>query len=261
MTSAPEIVPPPTPADPASPRAADPPHDRPTTASTRTTAVLVGLLFLVATAAFIAANALNAGVLNRPDFLTGAATDTPVLATGALLVLGQFGVVGIAVLLFPLLKPHGEALALAHIGFRVTELAASLFYLAVPLLAIELGTGLRAGTIDAAASTSLSALLHAQYSVAILMIYLVNSAGGLCMAVLLYRSRLIPRPIATLGLIGYPALLVGCVLDLFNLVDITQGIGLVALVPGGIFELLLPIWLLAKGFTSPRDAQHVRHHG
>ena len=37
------------------------------------------------------------------------------------MVFGQFGVVGIAVLLFPLLKPDGEALALAHIGFRVTR--------------------------------------------------------------------------------------------------------------------------------------------
>jgi Domain of unknown function (DUF4386) len=71
------------------------------------------------------------------------------------------------------------------------------------------------------------------------------------MSVLLYRSRLIPRPIAILGLIGYPALLAGCVLDMFNLVDLTQGIGLIALVPGGVFELILPIWLLAKGFTFP----------
>ena len=261
MTSAPEIVPPPTVADPASPHAADPPDDRPRRKSTRPTAAMVGLLFLAATAAFIAADTLNAGVLSRPDFLTGAAADTPALATGALLVFGQFGVVGIAALLFPLLKPHGEVLALAHIGFRVTELAASLFYLAVPLLAIELGTGLRTGAIDASASTSLGALLHAQYSVAILMIYLVTSAGGLCMAVLLYRSRLIPRPIATLGLIGYPALLAGCVLDLFNLADITQRVGLVALVPGGVFELVLPISLLAKGFTYPRDAHDIRHHG
>jgi hypothetical protein len=81
------------------------------------------------------------------------------------------------------------------------------------------------------------------------------------MAVLLYRSRLIPRPIATLGLIGYPALLAGCVLDMFNLVDVTQGIGLTAVVPGGVFELLLPIWLLAKGFTYPRNSADTRHHG
>jgi hypothetical protein len=223
----------------------------PTTESTRRTAVLVGLLFLTATVAFIFADTLNAGVLSRPDFLAGASAETSTLATGALLLFGQFGVVGIAVLLFPLLKRYGEPLALAHVGFRVAELAASLFYLAVPLMVIELGGGLRDGTVDPSVSTGLGALLQAQYSVAILMIYLVTTAAGMCMATLLYRSRLIPRWIAVLGLIGYPALLAGCILDVFGVVDVTQGLGLVALVPGGLFELILPIWLLARGFTFP----------
>jgi hypothetical protein len=225
----------------------------PTTASTRPTAALVGLLFLAATTAFIFANSFTAGVLSRPDFLTDDAATTT-LAAGALLLAGQFGVVGIAVLLFPLLKRHGEALALAHVGFRVGELAASLFYLSVPLLVIELGARLSDGTVDAAASTGLGALLQAQHSVAILLIYLVTTAAGMCMATLLYRSRLIPRWIATLGVIGYPVLLAGCALDMFGLVDVTQGVGLVALVPGGVFELILPIWLLAKGFTFPGES-------
>jgi hypothetical protein len=121
----------------------------------------------------------------------------------------------------------------------------------VPLLVIELGARLSDGTVDASVSASLGTLLQAQYSVAILMIYLVTSVAGMCMASLLYRSRLIPRWIAILGVIGYPALLVGCILDMFSLVDVTQGVGLIALVPGGLFELILPIWLLAKGFTFP----------
>src|SRR4030095_1466130 len=100
----------------------------PRTTSSRKTAVLVGLLFLTATAAFIFADAITSGMLSQPNFLAAASSDTTALATGALLLFGQFGVVGIAVLLFPLLKRHGEALALAHVGFRVTELAASLFY-------------------------------------------------------------------------------------------------------------------------------------
>ncbi|WP_433282686.1 DUF4386 domain-containing protein [Pseudonocardia xinjiangensis] len=245
MPIAPERLPEPTVTDPTVQQST------PTTASTRKTAVLVGLLFLTATIAFIFANTLNSGVLSRPEFLNDAFAGTTTLATGALLVAGQFGVVGIAVLLFPLLKRYSESLALAHVGFRVAELAASLFYLAVPLLAIELGAGLRAGTVDASASTSLGTLLQAQHSVAILMIYLVTCAAGMCMATLLYRSRLIPRWIAILGVIGYPVLLAGCVLDIFNLVDVTQGVGLVALVPGGLFELILPIWLIAKGFTFP----------
>ena len=117
----------------------------------RGTAVIVGLLFLTATAAFIAANALTSGVLGQPDYLTVASAENAALAAGALLLLGQFGVVAIAVLLYPVLKRHGEALALGHVGFRVVELAASLFYLSVPLLAIELRSGFRNGTIDGSA--------------------------------------------------------------------------------------------------------------
>jgi Domain of unknown function (DUF4386) len=240
----------------ARPPTTDPPTRQgdPTTASTRSTAALVGLLFLTATIAFIFADTLNSSVLNRPDFPAGASAHTSALATGALLLAGQFGVVGIAVLLFPLLKRHGESLALAHVGFRVAELAASLFYLAVPLLAIELGARLADGTVDASVSSSLGGLLQAQHGVAILMIYLVTTAAGMCMTTLLYRSRLVPRWIVWFGVIGYPTLLTGCVLDMFGVVDVTQGIGLVALAPGGLFELILPIWLLAKGFTFPRHA-------
>ena len=221
------------------------------TISSRKTAVLVGLLFLTATAAFILAEAINSRVLSQTNFLAGASSETNALATGALLLFGQFGVVGIAVLLFPLLKHHGEALALAHVGFRVTELAASLFYLAVPLLAIELGAGLRDGTVDGSTASSLGALLQAQHNVAILMIYLATGAAGMCMATLLYRSRLIPRWLAILGLVTYPTLLAGSILDMFNVVDVTQGIGLIALVPGALFEFILPLWLIVKGFTVP----------
>ncbi|MEV6874085.1 DUF4386 domain-containing protein [Amycolatopsis sp. NPDC051128] len=245
--SAPEKARPPTATDP---RTAPP--DDPTTASTRKTAALVGLLFLAVTIAFVFADALNAGVLDRSDFLTGASAHTTALATGAVLVAGQFGVVGIAVLLYPLLKRHGEALALAHVGFRVAELAASLFYLAVPLLAIELAARLADGTVEGAASPSLGALLRAQHGTAVLMIYLVNTAAGMCMTALLHRSRLVPRWIVWFGVIGYPTLLAGCVLDLFGVLDVTRGIGLTALVPGGLFELILPIWLLARGFSFPR---------
>jgi hypothetical protein len=55
-----------------------------------------------------------------------------------------------------------------------------------------------------------------------------------------------------LGLIGYPVFLVGTVLAMFNLIHVTHGAGMLALVPGGLFELILPIWLVAKGFASPR---------
>ena len=75
-------------------------------------------------------------------------------------------------------------------------------------------------------------------------------SGGTVFAYLLYRARLVPRPLAVLGLIGYPVLLVACVLDMFGATDVTQGAGLLAVLPGGLFELLLPILLLVKGFST-----------
>jgi hypothetical protein len=67
---------------------------------------------------------------------------------------------------------------------------------------------------------------------------------------MLLRTRLVPRGLSVLGLIGYAAaLLLAAVLDILGVVDTVNGAGLVGLVPGGLFELLVPIWLIAKGFN------------
>jgi hypothetical protein len=124
----------------------------------------------------------------------------------------------------------------------------------VPLLAIEISTRVRQGAIDPSVATTLAALLQGQYGVAVLLIYLPTTAAGMCMAVLLYRSRLIPRWLAVLGLISYPALLIGGILDMYDVVEVTEGIGLVTLAPGAVFELVLPFWLIVKGFAFPHSA-------
>lgn len=220
------------------------------TNASKRTAVWVGLLFLTATATFLTADQLIAGVLDRPDYLAGASADTMALAAGALLAfVDGLAVVGIALLLFPLLRRHSEPLALGYVGFRVAELAAILLYMATPLLVISLRGSLPDGSVGASAAETLGGLLRAQYDAAILMIYLFTGVAGAILAVGLYRSRLIPRPLAVLGLIGYPVLLVGAVLDMFSLTDVTQGVGLLAVVPGGLFELILPMWLIVKGFN------------
>jgi hypothetical protein len=228
-----------------------------TTASTRKTAVLVGVLFLLATVTFSTADHLIVGVLNRSDFLTGAAGHTNALAAGAVLALVEGpATLAIALLLFPLLKRTNEPLALAFVAFRIAEVAAALIYVAVPLLAIKLGDGLHDGSINASASQHLGPLLKAQHSIAFVLIYLLTSLGGMALAFLLYRSQLVPRPIAILGLIGYPVLLLGTILAIFNVTTVTHGVGLVALIPGGVFELILPLWLFAKGFSFPTQDEH-----
>jgi hypothetical protein len=83
----------------------------------------------------------------------------------------------------------------------------------------------------------------------LMLVYLYTALGGLMLSYMLLRNRLVPRWLAVLGLIGYVALLGASVLDMLGIVDTVAGLGLVGLVPGGLFEFLLPIWLFAKGFN------------
>ena len=220
--------------------------------SSRRTAGTVGLLFLIATVTFIAADTLIKGVLDRPNYLIGASGDATALAAGALLAfVDGLAVVGIAVLMYPFLRRTSEPLALGYVGLRVAELGVVLLYMVVPLIVLALGDGARDGTVDATASLSLGPLLTALHDEAIVLLYLFTGASGTIFAFLLYRSKLVPRPLAVLGLIGYPVLLAGAALAMFGVTDVQRGIGMLAMLPGGLFELILPIWLLAKGFSHP----------
>ena len=178
--------------------------------STRKTATIVGLLFLTQTLAFIIAEQLLGGVLKRPNYMTVVSAHANALTLGGLCaVVSGVAVVSIAVLLFPLFKPTSEPLALGYVCERVIELVLQLlFFLVVPLLMIAISNGLRDGTINASSSQSLGPILKAIHDLAIVVLYLVTSVGGTILAVLLYRSQLVPRWIAVLALIGYPVLLV-----------------------------------------------------
>lgn len=227
-----------------------------TTAITRQTATLVGLLFLIATATFFTADTLITGVLALADSLAGASAHATALTTAALFAfVCGLAVVGIAVLLYPLLKGVSEPLALGYVALRAAELAAVLVYLAVPLVAIELGDALLRGEVHASAAPTLGSLVRAGHEVALVSVILFTGAAGTVFTTLLYRSRLVPRWIAGLGLIGYPVMLAATVLYRFGLIDQLQGPGSIAAVPVGLFELILPVWLMARGFSEPAGVE------
>jgi len=91
----------------------------------------------------------------------------------------------------------------------------------------------------------------------LLWVYIPTGIGGLILNYLLYVSRLVPRPIAVLGLVGYGLFSLGVPLTLLGVLDMNVGLGMVMLAPGFLFEFVVfPIWLIAKGFTpspSPSD--------
>src|SRR5947209_5684311 len=210
----------------------------------RRTAVLVGALFLISTATFIFSNALITPLLGAHNFLAAVADHSQLINAATLIALIEgTATVGIALALYPILKRQHPALALGYAGMRIAELA---------IAAVGFGLGglllvtLSATAANGATSETLGTLLVALRHWTLMLVYLYTAIGGLMLSYMLLRTRLVPRWLAVLGLIGYVALLLAAVLDMLGLIDTVAGLGLVGLVPGGLFELLLPLWLFAR---------------
>ena len=217
----------------------------------RKTGIIVGVLFLTATVTGMLGDSLVGSILNAPDYLMNVYPNRTQVVIAVLIsfVLG-LAVVGIAVLLFPILKKHNEPLALGYVSIRTAEFAILLVWSISPLLLITLSQEyIKAGDPDASNFQTLGAVLIALRHWAWRLVYLLNGVLTLTLAYLLYQSKLVPRSISVLGLIGGAVLLLGTALDMFGLIDVDQGAGLLVVLPGGLFELILPIWLIVKGFN------------
>jgi hypothetical protein len=192
-----------------------------TAPSHRKIAVGVGLLFVVqmVTAMF--------GTTLIQAFVDGD-TDRPRLTIGVLLMVSSgIAVVGIGLLMYQVLKGVNQRLAIWYPVLRIVEFTVS---------------------------TACGVYLLSQLQVVpnhLLWVYVPTGMGGLILTYLLVVSRLVPRPIAAIGLVGYALLSVGVPLDLLDLLDMNEGPGMALLIPGGLFEVvLMPIWLIAKGFNE-----------
>ena len=64
---------------------------------------------------------------------------------------------------------------------------------------------------------------HAQWNAYVLAVYAVSGAAGLVLSSALLTSRIVPKNLSILGLVGYPVFLVGSILAMFHLIDVTHG--------------------------------------
>jgi hypothetical protein len=217
----------------------------------RKNAALVGALFLGATATFLVSSALITPILSSPGYLAAVGKNSTLVIAAALIALVDgLAVVGIAAALYPILRVRHPELAFAYAGMRIAELAIIAAYVLSPLLLVSLS---RSET--AADSATTAALLVALRYWTLVLVYLFNGVAGLMLSYALLRTRLVPRTLTTLGLIGYAALFIGAVLDALGFINTAAGAGVIALVPGGLFELALPIWLFVRGFRQVESAR------
>lgn len=222
--------------------------------SLRKTSFVAGILYLL-TFVSIPTLALYQSI-HQPDYILSNAPDTDTIIGAVLEIIVALACIGSAVVLYPVLRKQNEGAALALVSARVLE-AGTIFLGVAFLLAV---VGLRqtgAGTDALLASRTLVILYDRIFLIGQSLMPAVND---LLLGFLFYHSRLIPRSLAIVGIIGGPILLVGDLLVLFDVIGQHAPTTSLFAIPVALFELTLGIWLVAKGFSSaPKSVQSVQN--
>ncbi|MGH3479053.1 MAG: DUF4386 domain-containing protein, partial [Nocardioidaceae bacterium] len=190
-------------------------------------------------------------VLDHTNYIVGAGEDTRV-ALGALLeVLLIVANVGTAVVLFPVLKRQDEGLALGYVAARLVECT----FIAIGIVSLLAVVTLRQDFAEAAGGDSGSFVTVGQSLVAIhdwtFLLgpgFVVGVGNGLILGYLMYRSGLVPRGMAMLGLVGGPLLCAAGIAVLFDVIEPGSATQAIATIPEFVWELSLGIYLMVKGF-------------
>jgi hypothetical protein len=216
----------------------------------RKTALVAGIFYLI-TFVSIPTLALYGPVKNHRDWILSPGGHTAVLVGGFLEVIVALACIGTAVTLYPVVKRQNEATALGFVAARVLE-AGMIFTGVVSLLSLvtlRQHLGGAAGA-DAASLVTTGASHVAVYNWTFLLGQtLMPGINALLLGSLMYRSRLVPRLIPVMGLIGAPLLIAAVFATLFGQHSTLTGLAVLPVIPVAAWELSLGVWLVVKGFS------------
>ena len=216
--------------------------------SMRKTALVAGIFYLI-TFISIPTLILYSSVKNHPDWILSSGGQTGVLAGGFLELIVALAGIGTAVTLYPVVKRQNEGVALGFVTSRVLE--ACMIFIGVisllSLLTLRQDLGGAAGA-NAAALVTTGASHVAVYNWTFLLGQsLMPAINALLLGSLMYRSRLVPRIIPVLGLIGAPLLIASVITTLFR-TDHQITVLALGFLPVAVWEFSLGVWLVVKGF-------------
>jgi hypothetical protein len=199
-------------------------------------------------------------VVDDPRYIVGAGADNRVLTGAFLELILIIANIGTAVVLYPILKRQNEILALGYVTARIVECV----FIAVGILSLLTVVTLRQEAATGADAASLVAVgeslvaLH-DWTFRLGPGFFVGVGNGLILGYLMYRSRLVPRGMAMLGLIGGPLIIASGLGVLFGVIEAGGVVQLIATIPEFFWELfVLGIWLIVRGF-NPSAIARLQH--
>jgi hypothetical protein len=217
---------------------------------TRKAALYAGLFYIGTFVFSIPALGLYDGVVNDPNFVLGAGHGGGVLWGGLIEVLTGLTGIGTAVAVYPVIKRYGPSRAQGFIASRTLEAAVIFIGVLSVLTVYTMRQDVTAGGDVASVTTTANALVALKDWTFLLGPGLMPAINALCFATILYTTRLVPRIIPTLGLIGAPLLVLSSVVTLFGGWEQVSSTAMLFALPIAAWELSVGIYMVVKGFRT-----------
>jgi hypothetical protein len=216
--------------------------------SIRNISIITGVVFIIATVTALLAATVEP-VLTGSDYLAKVSANVNQVTRGAFFYLiAAFTSVGIAILMYPIMKVSNAELALGSVVFRTIEAVMYMVAVVDLLSVLSLGQDFAtAGTVDRTALRAVADSLLSRREHATLAGVFAFCVGAFMYYYLFFRSRLIPRWLSGWGIVAIILMIAACISSLFSNSPVT-GYTLLIL-PIAVQEMVLAVWLIVKGFN------------
>ncbi|WP_394746974.1 DUF4386 domain-containing protein [Spongiimicrobium salis] len=209
----------------------------------RKTAIWVGALFIATTFTYSIGDGILQELFLSPNFPLGVSDRTTAIVIAVLLqLLCGLGVVGIAVLMYPIFNTENIKIAIWYVGIRSIK-CAIIAINGVHMLTLSAIGKSQIENVDTL--TTLGAMIIADYHGSFIFLALVLAFGALAFYYGLFKMALVPKFIPIWGIIAVVLMGIGLVMEALGY---SRNIGFY--LPMGLNELFLSFWLLVKGFAS-----------
>jgi hypothetical protein len=219
--------------------------------SYRNNAIIVGVLFIVATVTNMLGNLSIKPILDATDYLVQISANENLMIIASLLVLiSAFAGAGIAICLYPILKKHHEALTLGSVGFRLMEGMLIIIGVVALLSLLTLGQEyVTAGASNASLYQISGTLLQAVKTWAGQLSVIAFTTGALMYYYVFYQSKLVPRWLSGWGILGAALSLASALLAIAGLLTPLSAVFISFNLLILVQEMVLAGWLIVKGFN------------
>ncbi len=215
----------------------------------RQLALAGGLAYLMTFIFSIPAVFLYGPILSDPAYILSAGADSQVLLGALFDLVTALACIGTAVALYPVIKRQSSAASIGFVATRIFEAAVIVIGVVCLMAVVNLRQAGPATGTDASALVAVGQGLVAVRDVTFLVgPGVMPGLNALLLGYVLYRSRLVPRAIPAMGLIGAPLFLVLAAASILGMNEQTSLVSGIAVIPIFFWELSLGLWLTFKGF-------------